>query len=349
MLNYKGRYYTKEILKDLSVIRDKLCELKIIKTSDLGENTNLAAIATSISTDFISTEYSSILVKGYSENIKDSFYYMGEENLINLPEASKYYDDLKKVYESNSSNKRFEYFKLFYRYNYSVTNSLKEALLKAEQGEGVPTKRKGASFSFETALDNVTVLSGVKDDYSKMGLRLPNGDGKFIQIDGNDMYRGKISSAAAVTNPSSVTVPVIINIPFKDEKEIPKKIYPVVSTYKGKPIEIVGMISASELIDILREDYGATSSNVIVDMEPFYEQAEKIARQSLQGVVYFVTGKNKAYRVIDCQKQGEWPFGVIKANNTADLNNVTLLTKRSFDLVLSRKSEKNHLTSRKSA
>ena len=71
MLNYKGRYFTKEILKDLSVIRDKLCELKILKTTDLGENTNLAAISASISTDFVSTEFSSILVKGYSENIKD--------------------------------------------------------------------------------------------------------------------------------------------------------------------------------------------------------------------------------------------------------------------------------------
>ena len=45
MLNYKGRYYAKEILKDLSDIRDRLCELKILKTSDLGENTNLAAIS----------------------------------------------------------------------------------------------------------------------------------------------------------------------------------------------------------------------------------------------------------------------------------------------------------------
>ena len=349
MLNYKGRYYAKEILKDLSMIRDKLCELKVLKTNDLGENTNLAAISASISTDFISTELSSILVKGYSENIKDSFYYMGEENLANLVEASKYYDDLKKIYESNSSNKGFEYFKLFYRYNYSVTNSLKEALLKAERGEGVPAKKKGSSFSFDTSLDNVIVLTGVKDDYSKMGLKLPDSEGKFIQIDGNDMYRSKVSSAAAVTNPSSVNVSVVVNIPYKDEKEIPKKIYPVVSTYKNKPIEIVGMISASELIEILKNEYNATLSNVIVDMEPFYEQAEKISRQSLQGVVYFITGKNKAYRVIDCQKLGEWPYGVIKASNVSDLSNVTLLTKRSFDLVLSRKNEKNLQASRKGA
>ena len=348
MLNYKGRYYTKEILKDLSIIRDKLCELKILKTNDLGENTNLAAISASISTDFISTELSSILVKGYSENIKDSFYYMGEENLANLPEASKYYEDLKKIYESSSGNKGFEYFKLFYRYNYSVTNSLKDALLKAERGEGVPSKRKGASFSFDTSLDSVTSLTGIKDDYSKMGLRIPGSEGKFVQIDGNDMYKSKVSSAAAVTNPSSVNVSVVVNIPYNDEKEIPKKIYPIVSTYKGKPIEIVGMISATELIDMLKDSYNATSSNVIVDMEPFYEQAEKISRQSLQGVVYFITGKNKAYRVIECQKLGEWPTGIIKANNVSDLNNVTLLTKRSFDLVLSRKNEKNQ-ASRKTA
>lgn len=339
MLNYKGRYYTKEILKDLSIIRDKLCELKILKTNDLGENTNLATISAGISTDFISTELSSILVKGYSENIKDSFYYMGEENLLNLPDANKYYDDLKKVYESDSSNKGFEYFKLFYRHNYAVSKCLKEALLKAERGESVPNKRKGASFSFETCLDNIAVLSGNRDDYSKMGIRLPNGEGKFVQIDGNDMYRSKATSAAAA-NPSTATISVIINIPYNDEKEIAKKIYPVVSTYKGKPIEKVSMISAAELIDILKNDYNSTVSNIIVDMEPFYEQAEKISRQSLQEVVYFVTGKNKAFRVVDCQKLGEWPHGVIKANSISDLNNVALLTKRSFELAQARSYEK---------
>ena len=348
MLNYKGRYYTKEILKDLSVIRDKLCELKILKTSDLGENTNLAAISASISTDFISTELSSILVKGYSENIKDSFYYMGEENLVNLPEANKYYEELKKVYESDSSNKGFEYFKLFYRYNYSITKCLKDALVKAEKGESLPVKRKGSSFCFDTCLDNIAILSTTRDDYSKMGIRVPNDESKFIQIDGNDMYRSKATSAA-VANPSTSTISVVVNIPYNDEKELSKKIYTVVNTYKGKPMDKVGMISALELIEILKDNYNATSSNIIVDMEPFYEQAEKISRQSLQGVVYFVTGKNKAYRVIDCQKLGEWPYGVIKANNISDLNNVTLLTKRSFDLVLSRKNEKNHQSARKTA
>lgn len=337
MLNYKGRYYAKEILNDLSIIRDKLCELKILKTNDLGENTNLATISASISTDFIPTEISSILVTGFSELIKNRFYYMGEENLINLPELNRYYEDLKKVYESDSSSKGFEYFKLFYRYNYAVTKCLKEALMKAERGEGVPAKRKGASFSFETCLDNIAVLSTNRDDYSKMGIRIPNSDGRFVQIDGNDMYRSKVTSAAAA-NPSTAVVSVIINISYNDEKEIPKKIYPVVSTYKGKPIEKVSMISAAELIDILKQEYNATASNIIVDMEPFYEQAEKISRQSLQGVVYFVTGKNKAYRVVDCQKHGEWPYGVIKANSVSDLNNVTLLTKRSFNLAKARKS-----------
>ncbi len=349
MLNYKGRYYTKEILKDLSVIRDKLCELKILKTSDLGENTNLAAISASVSTDFIPTELSSILVKGYSENIKNNFYYMGEENLLNLPESSKYYEDLKKVYESNSNNKGFEYFKLFYRYNYLVTNNLKEALLKAERGEGVPAKRKGASYSFDTSLDNVIVLSNDREDYTKMGLKVPGSDGKFIQIDGNDMYRSKVSSVAATTNPSSVNMSVVVNIPFNEEKEIPKKIYPVVSTYKNRPIEIVEMISASELISILKEDYNATYSNVIVDMETFYEQAEKISKQSLQSVVFFVSGKSKTYKVIECQKHGEWPYAVIKANNVSDLSNINLLTKRNFDLVVARKNEKNLQASRKSA
>jgi hypothetical protein len=272
---------------------------------------------------------------------------MGEENLLNLSEANKYYDDLKKIYESDSSNKGFEYFKLFYRYNYVVTKCLKEALLKAERGENVPSKRKGASFSFDTNSDNITVLSGTRDDYSKMGIKIPDSDGRFIQIDGNDMYRSKVSSSASSTGSSNISV--VINIPYEDERDISKKIYPVVSTYKGKPIEKVSMISATELIEMLKNDYNATASNIIVDMEPFYEQAEKISRQSLQGVVYFVTGKNKAYRVIDCQKLGEWPYGVIKANSTSDLSNVTLLTKRSFDLVLSRKNEKNHQSARQAA
>lgn len=349
MLNYKGRYFAKAILKDLSDIRDKLCELKILKTNDLGENTNLAAISASISTDFLSTDYSSILVKGYSENIKNSFYSMGEENLANLPEVSKYYEDLKKVYESDSSKKGFEYFKLFYRYNYSVVRGLKEALLKAERGEGVPAKRKGASYSFDTSLDNVIVLSNDRDDYTKMGLRVPGSDGKFIQIDGNDMLRSKVSSAASTTNPSSVTTSVVINVIYNEEKEIPKKIYPVVSTYKNRPIEIVEMVSASELIDILKEDYNATSSNIVVDNEAFYEQAEKIARQSLQPVEFYTAGKNKAFGVKECQKKGEWPYGIIKANTISDLSNINLLTKRSFDLLLSRKNEKNHQGARKAA
>lgn len=334
MLNYKGRYYTKAILNDLTKMRDNLCNLNILKTKDLGENMNLASLSASISTDFISTDFSSIVVNGYSQNIKDYFYYMGEENLVNIPEANKYFEDLKKIYENNSINKAYEYYKLFRRYYCSVTSCLKEALVKAERGEGVPIKRKGASFSFDTSLDNVSVLSTVRDDYSKMGLRLPNGEGKFVQIDGNDMYRSKTTGASA-TNPSNVNVSVVVNIPYNDEKEISKKIYPVVSTYKGKTIEIVGMISASELIEVLKENYGATASNILVDMEPFYEQAEKISRQSLQSVVYFVTGKSKVYRVIDCQKLGEWPNGIVKS----DFKNATLLTSRGLTLARARKDQ----------
>lgn len=349
MLNYRGIYYARSILDHLKAIRNNLCDLKILKTSDLGENTNLATISASISTDFISTELPAIIVKGYSENIKDDFFSMGKENLAILPEASKYFDDLKKVYESHSNNKGFEYFKLFYRYQYHVINSLENAILKAERREGTPVKREGFSYFFDTTLDNITSLSGMKDDYTKMGLRIPGGEGKFVQIDGSDMYRSKTSSAAALSNPSSVNISVVINISCANEKELQKIIYPIVRTYKNKPIEIIGMMSATELVEMLREDYNATSSNVIVDMEPFYEQAEKIVRQNLQKVVYFVTGKNKAYRVIDCEKQGEWPLGVIKASTVSDLSNVNLLTKRSFDLALSRKNEKNLQSSRRVA
>ena len=348
MLNYKGRYYAKEIKKQLIIIKDFLCEYKILKTSDLGENTNLANISASISTDFTATEIAAVLVTGYSENIRDSFSYMGEENLANLPEASKYYEDLNKIYESNSSNRGFEYFKLFYRCQYSVINCIENALLASEK-IGTTAKRKGASFSFDTSLDNVIYLNSNRDDYTKVGLRYPGSEGKFIQIDKNDIYRSKVSSAAALSNPSSVNVSVIVNIPYKEEKELAKKLYPVVSTYKNRPIETVEIIPATEFIEILKEEYNATSSNVIVDMEAFYEQADKVSKQMLKEVVFFVTGKNKAYRVIDCEKKGEWPASVIKANSVSDLGNVQLLTKKGFDLQMARKNEKNHQSMKSAA
>ena len=339
MLNYKGKYYAKQILREITLIRDKLSELRIIKTSDLGEHTNLAVISASISTSFLSTELASVLVKSYSEFIKENFYIMGEENLSNLPEASKYYEELIKVYDSNSNNKGFEYFKLFSRYHYSVSKCLHEALMKAERFEGIPSRRKGSSFSFDTTVDNMTFLKTSREDYTKLGLRIPNSEEKFIQLDSRDVYRGKVSASASSSN--SVSMPVIINIAYNDEKELAKKLYPVVSTYKNRPIDKVEMISGAELVSILKEYYGATVSNVIVDMEAFYEQADKVARQNLQEAAYFITGKHKAYRVIDCEKIGEWPIGVIKATSPADLGNVSLLTPKNFDIAMSKKNEKN--------
>lgn len=351
MLNYKGKYYAKKVLKELGIIRDRLCELKILKTSDLGEQTNLTAISAGISTDFASNNIASVLVKGYSEIIRENFYVMGEENLANLPEASKYYEDLNKVYDSDSSNKGFEYFKLFVRYNYVINNCLRTALLKADRFEGVPSKRKGASFSFDTNLSNVIALSNTKEDYTKMGLRLPDSEGKFIQIDGSDMYKGKVSNSAAAVNPSSVNVPVIINITYNDEKELSKKLYPIVSTYKNRPIDKVEMISGAEFVTILKEGYNATMSNAIVDMEAFYEQADKIARQKIQDVEYFVTGKNRLFTIPNCQKKGEWPMCVINANSSSDLGNVNLLTPRDLNLLMSksRKNEKSVSAARKAA
>lgn len=339
MLNYKGKYYAKQILREITLIRDKLSELRIIKTSDLGEHTNLAVISASISTSFLSTELASVLVKSYSEFIKENFYIMGEENLSNLPEASRYYEELIKVYDSNSNNKGFEYFKLFSRYHYGVSKCLHEALMKAERFEGIPARRKGSSFSFDTSIDNMTFLRTSREDYTKLGLRLPNSEEKFIQLDSRDVYRGKVSASATSSN--NVSMPVIINIAYNDEKELAKKLYPVVSTYKNRPIDKVEMISGAELVSILKEYYNATTSNVIVDMEAFYEQADKVARQNLQEAAYFITGKHKAYRVIDCEKIGEWPIGVIKATSPADLGNVSLLTPKNFDIAMSKKNEKN--------
>ena len=219
----------------------------------------------------------------------------------------------------------------------------------ASEKIGTTAKRKGASFSFDTSLDNVIYLNSNRDDYTKVGLRYPGSEGKFIQIDKNDIYRSKVSSAAALSNPSSVNVSVIVNIPYKEEKELAKKLYPVVSTYKNRPIETVEIIPATEFIEILKEEYNATSSNVIVDMEAFYEQADKVSKQMLKEVVFFVTGKNKAYRVIDCEKKGEWPASVIKANSVSDLGNVQLLTKKGFDLQMARKNEKNHQSMKSAA
>ena len=348
MLNNKGRYYAKQIRKEMTTVVDYLCEKNIMKTKDLGGNTNLAAISSSLSTDFLATETAAILVRGYSESIRSHFYCMGEENLANFPELRKYYDELNKVYDSKSNNKAFEYYKLIYRFHYDVMNCLEEAILKAERSENIPAKRKGSNFYFETCLDNIIFLTLNNEDYSKVGLRLPNSDNKFIQIDRTDIFKGKVSETAA-NNPSSANVSVIINFVYNDEKELAKKLYPIVSTYDNKPIEITKMIPATEFISILKEEYNATSSNVVVDMEAFYEQADKIYRQNLQEAVFFVTGKNKCFRIMECEKKGEWPFGVIKATSTSDLTNVTLLTKRNFDLMMARRNEKNQQAAKKSS
>lgn len=329
--NFKGIYFALEIQKQLNELRDRLLDLKVLKTGDLGENQNWAGISANYSTVFNLVGLPYILVKGISEIIRDNFYHMEEINLALIPESNKYYEELNKVYDG-SGNKGFQYFNLFRRFYYSVMTELREALIKASQKDVERAKKTGASFSFETSLDNIVVLSNAKEnDYTKMGLRIPDEDGtKFVQIDGRDMIRTANNSAAAVANPSSVNCPVVVNIPYEKVEDLGNRIYPIVSTYEGKPIKTAGWISAKELINMLKNDYDAVVSNNIVDLEPFYERAHTIHQQCLQPAAYVIVGKNKAYELIACAGRGVWPASVVKATTGADASSLTLVTARGL-------------------
>jgi len=337
MLNNKGIYYAKLIVKGIDDLKDKLINENILKPADLGINSSLADISSSVSTEFSGGSFASILVEGYSKIFYKNFYHMGQVNLDRpeLAPAYSYFKELKDVYDSSSLNKPFNYYKKYRVWAFKARACLKSALELAETGRGVVNKQYGSSYAFEAGIDDVISFSNNKsEDFTKMGLRLPNTEGKYIQIETNEIYREKTGASNATT------INVILNIIYNDDKEKNSKIYPIVTVYNNKPLEIVKMISANDLIDILMSDYKATCSNTIVDNEPLYKKLIEVGNQSLQPAYFIATGKNKVHQILNCEVENSWPAVVLRANSTKDLNNITLFTVRSLEHAMMRKSQK---------
>lgn len=337
MLNNKGIYYAKLIVKGIDDLKDKLINENILKPADLGANSSLADISSSVSTEFSGGSFASILVEGYSKIFYKNFYHMGQVNLDSpeLSQAYSYFKELKDVYDSNSLNKPFNYYKKYRVWAFKAKACLKSALEVAEIGQGVANRQYGTSYHFETSVDDVISFSNNRsEDFTKMGLKVPNSEGKYVQIETNEIYKEKTgASNASTTN-------VILNIIYSDDKEKNSKIYPIVTAYNNKPLEIVKMISANDLIDMLMNDYKATCSNTIVDNEPLYQKLNEVGNQSLQPAYFFATGKNKVHQICNCELENSWPAAILKANTTKDLNNITLFTIRSLEHAMTRKSQK---------
>ena len=337
MLNNKGIYYAKLIVRGIDELKDKLINENILKPSDLGANSSLADISSSVSTEFSGGSFASILVEGYSKIFYKNFYHMGQINLDSpeLAPAYSYFKELKDVYDSNSLNKPFNYYKKYRVWAFKAKACLKNALEMSISGREPANKQYGSSYAFETSVDDVISFSSNRsDDFTKVGLRLPNSEGKYIQIETNEMYKEKSGASNAST------VSVILNIIYNDDKEKNSKIYPVVTVYNNKPLEIVKMISAIDLMDILVNDYKATVSNTIIDNEPLYQKLNEMGNQSLQPAYFFATGKNKVHQICNCELENSWPAAILRANSVKDLNNITLFTIRSLEHAMARKSQK---------
>lgn len=337
MLNNKGIYYAKLIVKGIDDLKDKLINENILKPADLGTNSSLADISSSVSTEFSGGSFASILVEGYSKVFYKYFYHMGQINLdsAELAPAYSYFKELKDVYDSSSLNKPFNYYKKYRVWAFKAKSCLKAALEVAEQGRGVANKQRGSSYSFETAIEDVISFSNNRsEDFTKMGLKLPNSEGKYIQIETNEIYKEKSGASSAST------INVILNIIYEDDKEKNSKIYPIVTVYNNKPLEIVKMISANDLIEILKNDYHATCSNTIIDNEPLYQKLNEVGSQSLQPAYFFATGKNKVHQICNCELENSWPGVILRANGPKDLANIPMFTVRSLEHALSRKSQR---------
>ena len=331
MLNNRGIYYAKLIVKGIDELKDKLITENILKPADLGANSSFADISSSVSTEFSGGSFASILVEGYSKLLYKYFYYMGQVNLESneLAPAYSYFKELRDVYESSSLNKPFNYYKKYRVWAFKAKSCLKSALEIAEIGKGIANKQYGSSYAFETDANNVICLSSNKD-FTKMGLKMPNEESKYIQIETNEIYREK----AGASNVN--TTNVILNIIYNDEKEKNSKIYPIVTVYNNKPLEIVKMISALDLMEILKNDYKATWSNTIVDNEPLYKKLNEVGKQSLQPSLFYATGKNKVYQIFNCESENSWPSVILKGN----LSNITIFTIRSLEHALNRKNQR---------
>lgn len=338
MLNNKGVYYAKLIVNDIDDLKDVLINANILKPSDLGANSNLADISKSVSTEFSGDDTkTAFLMIGCSEKIYKNFYSMGSVNLegAELAPAYNYFKELKSVYDAKTFPRSFNYYKKYVVWALAARTALKTALKKAELNEGIPNKLYGTSYSFEATHDSVISNFSIKgEDFTKVGLRLPNVENEYVQIESNEVYREKCGSG---NNPTSN---VVVNIIYNDDKEKNSKIYPVISTFEGKAFKIIRMISANDLINMLTNDYKADVSTDIVDMEPLYKKLNEVWRQSLQPVYFFATGKNKVHTICKCESENAWPNSVLKATSSKDLSNITLFTKRSLEHAMARKSQK---------
>ena len=337
MLNNKGIYYAKLIVKGIDDLKDKLINENILKPSDLGANSSLADISSSVSTEFSGGSFASILVEGYSKLFYKNFYHMGQVNLDSpeLAPAYSYFKELKDVYDSSSLNKPFNYYKKYRVWAFKAKACLKNALEAAATYSGVVNKEHGSSYAFEANVEDVINFSNNKnDDFTKVGLKLPNSEGKYIQLETNEVFKEKTGAS------NTSTINVVLNIIYNNDAEKNSKIYPIITAYNNKSLEIVKMISANDLIDILMNDYRATCSNTIIDNEPLYQKLNELGNQSLQPAYFFATGKNKVHQICNCELENSWPAVILKANSTKDLSNITLFTVRSLEHAMSRKSQR---------
>ena len=262
---------------------------------------------------------------------------MGQVNLDSpeLAAAYSYFKELKDVYDSSSLNKPFNYYKKYRVWAFKAKACLKNALDAAATYSGTPNKEHGSSYAFEANVEDVINFSNNKsDDFTKAGLKLPNSEGKYIQIETNEIFKEKTGAS------NTTTINVILNIIYNSDAEKNSKIYPIITVYNNKPLEIVKMISANDLIDILMNQYRATCSNSIIDNEPLYQKLNELGNQNLQPAYFFATGKNKVHQICNCELENSWPAVILKANSTKDLNNISLFTVRSLEHAISRKSQR---------
>ncbi len=340
MLNEKGIYYGKLVVQGIDDLKDKLISENILKSADLGVNSSLADISSSVSTEFSGGSFASIIVEGYSKILYKNLYHMGQVNLDSseLAPAYNYFKELRDVFESSSLNKPFNYYKKYRVWALQARSCIRRALDIAEAGIGVPNKQFGSSYAFEAKIEDVINFSGTaSEDFTKVGLKLPGNEGKYIEIETNELFKEK-SGASNVS-----TVNVILNVIYNDDKERNSKIYPVATVYNNKKLETVKMISANDLIEILKNDYKAVVSNTIVDNEILYKKLNEVGKQSLKPAFFFATGKSKVHPVCHCEYENSWPAVVLRANNVKDLNNISLYTIRSLEHALARKNQKREV------
>ncbi len=333
MLNFKGRYYAAEVIDNIDSIKNTLLNFNILKIGDLGEPKSHILNSKIIPTDFWAKKEANINVRGFSEEIIKDLRAMGELNLAHkdLSETVGFYTELRSVYDGNATSlKGYEYFKIFYRYNFAVTRELKNAISMARKNLDVPAKPKGVSLSFLTDEDNVLIMPNVKEDFyrldnvlaksidfSTVAIKMPSNDSlnqdmKYVQINADNVLFHKNN--------------IIVNVTYENFEDLEIKIFPIVSTYKNKQLEIVGLSSKGELINLLKDYHKATTVNRIVDTEIFYEAIEKFTlQQANQRPVCLLTGKNQLSYISVCESKKTWPAIVLNAKTVEEITNSTTL------------------------